>query len=356
MKKFLKILLIILLIVVLVALCYLGYVLTTYYRVEDNQELTVVNGGMEGKVPVGTELTIESYNIGFAAYTPDFSFFMDGGKYSRAFSKESVIDDMNSIRKHLDEYNADFYFVQEVDTDSTRSYNVNEYELLVEPFADKSVVFAQNYDSPYLFYPFIKPHGASKSGIVTMSTYDITSSIRRSLPIQTDFAKFLDLDRCYSVSRVPTANGKELVLINFHLSAYTTDPTVGDQQLQMIYDQVKAEVDKGNYVICGGDFNKDLLRDSSKYFGIPSEDWSWAKSFPYDTLPDFLKVVAPLDSMKPIPSCRNANMPWDPETNFQITIDGFMVTNNIEVVSTNVVDLQFAYSDHNPVYMTFKLK
>ena len=29
---------------------------------------------------IGTEYTALTYNIGFGAYTPDFSFFMDGGE------------------------------------------------------------------------------------------------------------------------------------------------------------------------------------------------------------------------------------------------------------------------------------
>lgn len=37
------------------------------------------------------EYSALTYNIGFGAYTPDFSFFMDGGKFSWAKSKDSVL-------------------------------------------------------------------------------------------------------------------------------------------------------------------------------------------------------------------------------------------------------------------------
>jgi endonuclease/exonuclease/phosphatase family metal-dependent hydrolase len=188
-----------------------------------------------------------------------------------------------------------------------------------------------------------------------MSNYKIVSSLRRSLPIQGGFSKLVDLDRCYNISRVSTANGKELVLINVHLSAYTTDPTIADQQLAMLYADMQAEYDKGNYVICGGDFNKDLLGDSASIFGISGSDYSWAQSFPFNYLPDGFTLVAPYDESNPIPSCRNADIPWDPETTFQITVDGFIISNNVECIDSNVVDLQFENSDHNPVYMNFKL-
>ena len=86
-------------------------------------------------------------------------------------------------------------------------------------------MFAQNYDSPYLFYPLIQPHGANQSGIVTLSRHPIASAARRELPVESGFMKLLDLDRCYSVSRIPTA----LVLYNLHLSAYTSDGAIATE-------------------------------------------------------------------------------------------------------------------------------
>ena len=38
-----------------------------------------------------------------------------------------------------------------------------------------------------------------------------------------------------------------------------------------------------------------------------------------------------------------------------LTIDGFVVSDNVRVVSTQVADTGFAYSDHNPVEMVFEL-
>ena len=194
------------------------------------------------------------------------------------------------------------------------------------------------------------------AGLLTLSNYDITSAVRRSLPIQEDLAKLVDLDRCYTVNRMDTDNGKELVMYNFHLSAYTTDPTIANQQLAMIYEDIQAEYAAGNYVICGGDFNKDLLGDSGSIFGISGEDYSWAQPLPVEDIPEGFRLAAPYDETNPVPSCRNADRPWDPATNYQITIDGFIVSDNVEVVTSDVVDFQFAYSDHNPVQMTFILE
>lgn len=357
MKKVLKIGGGVVVALLLVVLAYVIYVFAAYDRIEDNQALDV-RDPLTSKtvVPTGTALNVTSWNIGFGAYTDEFSFFMDGGEYSRGFSEEIVTNAVETMAAELKEMNSDFYLIQEVDVDATRSYHINEYDIIAEPFSSMNKVYAQNYDSPYLFYPILEPHGKSVAGIVTMSDYSIASSLRRSLPVQSGFAKFLDLDRCYSISRIPTDNGKELILINFHLSAYTTDPTVAENQLKMLYEDISAEYEKGNYIVCGGDFNKDLLEDSGSVFGVAGDDYSWAQPFPYGSVPEGFKVVAPYNAENPVASCRNADRSWDPATNFQLTIDGFIISDNVECTESDVIDKQFAYSDHNPVYMNFILK
>ena len=57
-----------------------------------------------------------------------------------------------------------------------------------------------------------------------------------------------------------------------------------------------------------------------------------------------------------MPSCRNADAPYDPETSFVLTVDGFLVSENVEVRRAWTVDTGFAWSDHNPVALTFVLR
>ena len=359
LRVILRIILVILMILVLVVGGYVAYVLIDYHRLDDNLTITPEGTASASAIDVSSGKTyhLTDWNIGFAAYTDQFSFFMDGGLYSRAFSEKDTIDNMEAIVDELLKQKSDFYMIQEVDFGSTRSYQVDEKAMIEEAFSDKfSTTFGVNYDSAYLFYPISCPIGASKSGILTMSSAGITDSVRRSFRIQTGFAKLLDLDRCFTVNRIPCSNGKEFVLINLHASAYTTDDTIVIQQMQMLADTIAEEYSKGNYVIAGGDFNMDLLGDSASIFGVSGEDYSWAQPFPVDIIPEGASLVAPYDPANPVPSCRNADSPWDPETNFQITIDGFIITDNVEVESCEVTDQQFAYSDHQPVQLRFRFK
>ena len=354
--KWWKVLLLIILLAILVAGGYVAYVFLTYSRIEDNLVLQP-EGSVTEAAKTGEEYTIVTYNVGFGAYTPDFTFFMDEGTESRAESKESVEKCINGCADITLSYDPDFVLFQEVDIGSTRSYQVEQRNLINQKFAaagDYDNVFAQNYHSAYLMYPITEPHGASNSGILTESRFDITSALRRSLPIATGVKKILDLDRCYSISRIPVEDGKELVLINQHLSAYGTDAAQGNAQLEMLFADMKAEYEKGNYVICGGDFNHDFTTDSKEYFN-PGTDrsYSWCEPFPDDIIPQgFTKCTDYADGM--ISTTRYTDVPYSADS-FTVILDGFIVSDNVKCTYVQNIDKQYQYTDHNPVVMKFIL-
>ncbi len=356
LKKPIRIALTVLLALVLAVCVYVAYVMLAYHRIPDLQTLEVT-GDATDTLTVGEEHSLVSWNMGFGAYESDFGFFMDGGDRSWAWSKKRLNANLDNISALLKGENADLLLVQEVDTDSTRTYHVNELDKLTKALAEQSYcrVFAMNYDSPFLFYPITQPHGASKAGVATFSSYPITSAVRRSLPIEEGFTKFLDLDRCYSVSRIPVEGGGELVLYNLHLSAYTSDGTIAVEQLELLLGDMEREYEQGHYCIAGGDFNKDLLGDSSAYFGKTDASYTWAQPIPEDTFDGYhISLVPPLDEANPVPSCRNADGPYH-EGQYVVTVDGFLVTDNVAVSRCGVIDTGFRYSDHNPVRMEFAL-
>ncbi len=354
MKKILKTIACVLAVLVLLVAGYAAYVFLAYNRLEDNLTLSVENNPAQ-TATADDAFTVVSWNLGFGAYSDDYSFFMDGATESRAYSQEAVYDNIGSALARLQEMDADFVFLQEIDTDGTRAYHVDQRALVVDAMPEYGTVFAQNYDSPYLFYPVFSPIGANKSGQMTLSRYHMTDALRRSLPIESGFMKLFDLDRCYSVTRVPLENGKELCLFCAHLSAYTSGGAVTDRQIEMLTAQMLEEYEKGNYVVCGGDFNRDLLGNSSAVFGVEGGDASWAIPFPTELVPEGLTLVAPLDASNPVPSCRQADSAYQPGTSFVLTVDGFLVSDNVTLESSEVIDTGFAWSDHNPVTMTIRL-
>lgn len=358
--KFLKIAGKILLLLLAVIFLYALYVIFTYHRIEDKLVLDihspVSKKNSDHSIQTDTTYRIISYNIGFGAYSPDFTFFMDGGKSSVAKSRDSVIDLVTGAAKTAQNQNVDFAIFEEVDLDSTRSHHVNEMDLLTQSFSDYYYQYAINYDSAFLMVPPWEPHGKSLSAIAFYSRFPITSALRRSFPVASGFSKFLDLDRCYSVSRIPVSDGKELCIYSVHMSAYGNDASVREGQMKMLMEDMRAERALGNYIVCGGDFNHNMNKSAEEDDSTPS----WAHPFPREYLPEgFVNVMDLLTEKQQqimVKSSRNTDIPYDPNHSFVVTLDGFVISDNVLCEKFEILDTEFLYSDHNPVVMNFQLK
>lgn len=357
MNKLLKVILGIFVLVVAIILSYIGYVYFSYSRIKDNVELTVNQRANVKQLSVGEKYQVTTFNLGYGSYTPDYTFFMDGGKQSKAVDKETVEKNISGAIKAIQQEKPDFALFQEVDEEATRSRHVNEVTRIEDSFPEYSSSFAVNYNSAYLMYPILDPIGKSKSGLLTLSNTMIENSIRHSLPIETNFNKFFDLDRSFTVTKIPVENGKFFMLYNVHLSAYIKDKEIQKAQMLKLFDHMEKEYDYGNYIVCGGDFNHDLLDSSSEIFENESQtDYSWLQAFPEKELPKGFNVV-PLDgNQEPVPSVRNLDKPYKKGESFVAVIDGFITSDNVKPINNNVVNLGFQNSDHNPVKLGFKLE
>lgn len=354
---------IIFLALILVVGGYVIYLQSNYYRIEDHAVLEVENNG-ENVLKTGDIYSVVTYNIGFGAYGPDYSFFMDtgemkdgtktSGKYGKAMSLESVETHTEGALGVIEDLDADFYLLQEVDVDADRSYHVNQKDFIKTAMAGYASVFANNFHSAYLFYPFSDPHGAVQAGLLNFSRYQISEAERRSYPVDNSFiTKFTDLDRCFAQMRLPVEGGQELVLINSHMSAYDEGGTIRAQQLELLNSVMSEEYAKGNYVIVGGDFNHAMGEAVAE--GFPSEQKfpAWVAVLTEDDLADGVGIARAENELE-VPTCRGADIVYTKGVNYTTVVDGFLVTDNVRATAENV-DTDFAYSDHNPVKLQFEL-
>lgn len=376
MKKILRIVFISLAAIVGVAVLtvggYVGYVAAQYYRIADNLELEISDNPQK-TVRIGEEYRILSYNLGFGAYSPEYSFFMDtgtmedgtavSGVYAKGLNAADVEKNINGQIAVAREIGADFCFFQETDEQADRSYGFNMRARMSDSFPGYGATYACNFHTAYLLYPFHDPIGKSYSGLLTLSNYRVERAVRRSFPVTTDFIdKLFDLDRCFSVHYLPVEGSDGmLVLINLHMSAYDEGGTVRAQQLEMLNAVLAEEYAKGNYVVAGGDFNHCLIADR---FGSDDEalsyfpgrqrvpDWVKNSVLHESELADGFFLAANLNAA----TCRGADIPYEEGVNYSTVIDGFILSDNVEVIEERTEDTQYAYSDHNPVVMRFLLK
>ena len=294
------------------------------------------------------------------------------GHFSKAKSKKEAEFNLSGAIETLQKLDADFILLQEVDVDSTRSFHIDQDQRISDSFPRYDHVFALNFHTAYLPYPLYDMHGSVRAGLSTLSRYTIRSAERKEYTVSTSLSKFFDLDRCFSVSSVSCENGKTLYIINSHMSAYDENGVIRKKQMEELNDFLKQCRDQGDYVIVGGDFNHDLLTYNPEYgydeekrpFAMSKKTPDWVSYFfsedGFSPLTEGYKVVAD-DSL---PTCRNNDIEWIPEETYVCTVDGFIVSENIDVslrrnVATNGGNKGldgFAYSDHQPVYLEFSLK
>ncbi len=366
MKKIMHVFGSFILLIVFIVLVYGIYLSSSYYRIEDLKEYDIEEQVSQEKVELNQIYSVATFNLGFGAYDHDFSFFMetgemlDGtktkGKNAKASSKDVVIENINACLEEMAKINSDFMLFQEVDYESTRSFKVNQVEMIKEKFSTYNTLFVSNFHSKYLFYPILDPHGSVESGLVTTSNKYIDKTIRHKLEINESFpTQFTDLDRCFTASYLPINNSdKYLVLVNVHLSAYDKGGVYRAKQVEQLNKFFEEEIKKGNYLVCGGDFNHNIVNDESfKGFPTTQKTPGWVYSL---TNEDITTSGMSIVSNYNVPTCRSSNMPYTRGHNYTAVIDGFIISDNVEILSIQNIDLDFRNSDHNPVCLEFILK
>ena len=351
------------LLAVVVVGCYIGYLMITYNRIVDPQRIMVEHDVADTVLQPNQEYTATTYNIGFGAYTPDYSFFMDKGimadgtktvgVHSVAASEESVRASTKGAIAEIEALHPDFALFQEVDTDSTRSFGVDQKSAITAAFSQMGSAFAVNFHSSFLAYPLPEMHGFVNSGVLSLTGSHVAGALRRSYPIDESFpTRFFDLDRCFLVERLQVSDGHDLVLINSHMSAFDEGGKIRARQFSLLMDVAAKEVAAGNYVVIGGDWNHALCGSLELY---PSRQQvpPWIVDFDKGMLPSGFSVVEP-DNLAQVPTCRGADIPYEAGKTYTVTVDGFIVSSNVQATAHNV-DTGFVHSDHNPVQLTFKL-
>lgn len=339
-----KIILLVAVIAVLGLLAALLVFLTINEYNPASVEDLVVPASADGVMGAGMPLRIVTLNTGYAGLSSEADFFMDGGKMVDATSEEAVYQNLAGISDMLTQLGANVYLLQEVDLDSDRSYNIDE-EAYYENALNLPGIFAYNYNCKFVPYP-IPMIGKVEAGLMTMTALHASGAQRISLPVPFEWpVRTANLKRCLLVERIPVeGTEKELVLVNLHLEAYD-DGEGKAAQTQELNDFLEIEYLKGNYVIAGGDFNQ-TFPESAEFPVVDPDAWQPGvldtEELPYGFSYCF-------DDSVPTTRVLNAPYTGSYETSQVYVIDGFIVSDNVQVQNVAVQDYHFSYTDHQPV-------
>lgn len=350
--KYIKLTLILLISIALVIAGYFGILILigtlTDYKPEKIEKIEVEN--VSTLTIDSSRLTIFDWNIGYGGLGKDMDFFMDGGKKAIT-DKNDVLKNLEGIKEILIKNEADIYLIQEIDRNSRRSGYVDELDYLKENvFKNYNIAFAYNYKVLFVPVPYLNPTGKIEAGLATFSKYKIDEALRMALPGEYEWpTRLFQLDRCLILTRMKVKNGKDLVILNIHPSAYDPGGKLREQQLKFIMETAKKEYELGNYVIIGGDWN-------SEFFDNLDFKYTEEKPESYIKLPDFFKLEGwkwAIDNT--VPTNRSLKTKYIPGQSFVTVIDGFYVSPNIEIDYVKNIDLNFEFTDHNPVILKITL-
>lgn len=353
-KKILKTAVGLIILVIIAIAAFVAFLTVTDYRPEATTSLEIAADNQAMNV-VGFDrpFSITTFNTGYCGLDRNQNFFMDGGTMSRSSSKAKTQDNLEKITAYLSKLNSDFVLLQETDVKASRSYSINEYEYMKTNFRGFNSTFGFNYKVPWVPVPVANPMGYVYSGLATFTRFTLNSAERYQYPGSEKWpVQLFELDRCFVENRIPAAGGKELVVINSHLSAFDKGGEIRKQQLAFLKTFITGEYAKGNYVIVGGDWNHVLPGTDPMIFKT-TEDWPfWLQNLPADFTPEGFQWGVD----KNVPSNRTVAAAWKEGANFTSVIDGFLVSPNIDIKSVTGHDLSFENSDHNPVTGVFALK
>lgn len=345
------------LVVLLVALplLYLGIVIligtVTDYRPEAVNELEITGSGSAKTIPDST-FTFISWNIGFCGLGAEMDFFYDGGKMVHPEKKLVEKYKLGVLDFLMKNDSVDFFFLQEVDKNSARTRKLDEVQLIGEKMTGFAATYGTNYKVKFVPLPFTNPLGKVEMGQMNLSKVKPGSSQRYSYFSEYAWPKRLFmLDRCFVTSRFKLENGKELVLMNTHNSAYDAGGKLKQVEMPLIRDLMLEEYAKGNYVVAGGDWNQnppdyDPGKITGEFIAVAGEPLEGS------LFPEGWQIV--YDAANP--TNREIDAPLTSGKTEVTIIDYFILSPNISAEAIRVLSQNFIHSDHEPVYLKVRLR
>lgn len=331
---------------------FIAYATATNYNPEEKE--TVELKGPEGieTVPVATSLEAFIWNIGYCGLGREVDFFYDGGK--NVITPEKYVDKNIAGLRTVTAANksADFLLYQEVDINSKRSHFKNQREVIEATASGHNHGLALNYLVKHIPIPFTEPMGKVESGLLSLSKYKSIENTRYQFPGNFPWPKSMFfLDRCFLLQRFKTSNNKELVIINTHNSAYDNGG-LKKGQMEYLRKLLIDEYEKENYVIVGGDWNQTAPGFDNNKFAKPNGQ-AVVPQIPIeaDYIPGWQWVYD-----ENIATNRKTSHPYNAATTFTTIIDFYLLSPNLEVESVSGINIDFDFSDHQPVKLKFSLK
>ncbi|MEO0479457.1 MAG: endonuclease/exonuclease/phosphatase family protein [Planctomycetota bacterium] len=288
----------------------------------------------------GVELTLLTWNIGYAGMGRESDFLADGGSQTRPLSTDLVQKNLAGITERLAGCRADLILLQEVSLPSYTTWSINVRDAVLSARPQDWALFSPDLDTWGLPSRFAVHNGLLTLSRDEPSSFELTELPRepyRALAFRKSYRVTWSSHRIEGVSN-------ELWLGHVHLAAFDDDALVRRAQLKVLIEDARQRFEDGHHVLIGGDWN---LRATEQTWPHTTDQTHlfWVHDFPRELVPDGWSLAFPDNH----PTVRTAQAPFENGSNYRTVIDGFLCSPNVDVRSVEAIDLAFEFSDHNPV-------
>ncbi len=301
------------------------------------------------------ELTLLTFNTGYACHDTASSFRAHIIKpmQRRKCSPDQVRKNLNRMSDFLLQTDADIVLLQEVDRHSTRTGGMDQHNHFQSALPQYGASFAWNFRVKWIPVPLQKPVGKVYAGLSTFFRHPVAEASRIQLPGREHWPRRqFDLHRCLAEHRMLLDNERSLFIFNLHLSAFDRKGHLRKLEMQEIKKRAAMLAQEGHYVIFGGDWNHDLTTASEEdHLQQPVDRPSWLMPLRPSHKPGGFHWA--YDGS--IPTVRETHAPYDPNATFTAVIDGFLMSENVQILDIKTHDLSFEPSDHHPVTCKVRL-
>ena len=291
-------------------------------------------------------LTVVTWNVGFAGMGPTATLRLSGGNSFIPSASKMVQKNMVKITDTLLQANADVFTLQELSSGSIVNMWHDMRTSISTALETHHVFEASSFAFPLFFRVLKNEHGV---GTYIRNTWTVEDASQTTFSASELYYGFIGRRDRMLTTRIINENGVRLAIVNSHLASYDPRGTVRVKQLKELVAYVQSLYTDGTEVLVGADWN---LHNNEATF-CHGEELSelCACKFPFEHIPDGWGMHFPTNAS----TVRATNKPYRKGWTKTATIDGFLCSPGISVQDIQAIDLEFAYSDHNPVAMTISL-
>jgi endonuclease/exonuclease/phosphatase family metal-dependent hydrolase len=285
-------------------------------------------------------LSITVWNLGYGGLGRESDFVADGGTHMFPPSRAAVRANVDAIDALVGEDAADVFIFQEIAYGGPVNYWVNLKGALDRTLTGRNSVFFADFRTRLMPWPLRMEHGQAIYSRFAVESADV-------VPLPAEDTAIFGVKRRYAsvVARMPIEGSEHgWTIASVHLAAFDPDAAVRTRQLRELLAWAQREYESGQHVVLAGDWNFQIAETN---FPNTTEErfLFWLFPFPQDALPQGWRIGADAS----VPSVRTNYQPYVAGENYITTIDGLIVSPNVEIKSIAGVDLGFEHTDHQPV-------